>query len=900
MNRPILMTKLYIPVPQSRVVLRSRLIEQLDKGLDRKLTLITASAGYGKTRLISEWIAGCDLPVAWLSLDEGDNEVASFLTHVIAALSTIIEDIGGEVVGTLESQQPPSTKSILRILINKISALTYKFVLVLDDFHVLSNKRIDDALAFLLEYLPRQMHLVIATREHPQLPLSRLRALGDLTELRAADLRFTTSEAAEFFSQVMDMALSTDEITALERRTEGWVAGLQLAALSMQGLEDIPGFIRVFSGDNRFIVDYLVEEVLRRQPEHIRNFLLQTSILERLYGPLCDAVTGQEDGSLRLEALERGNFFVVRLDDKRLWYRYHHLFAQVLYTHLKADQSDRIAELHWRASVWYEQNGSVTDAIRHALAANDFARAANLIEVAWPAMRKLRQGLAILGWLKMLPDELIRCRPVLSVEYAWALMAGGEFVAVEERLRDAERWLESTKDIHTRMAEMIIMDHEEFHHLPATIAGYRAARSQVMGDIPAAIQYAQRVLDLVPEGDHLRRGAALALLGLAAWTSGDLEKAYRMFDEGMAGVLLAGNISDAIAGTITLADIRMAQGRMRQSMYAYERGLLLSAENGEPILRGTVEIHMGISVLYCEYNDLHAAEYHLLRSKELSETTGCSQNSYRWHTAMAQILEAKGDLNGALSLLLMAERLYRSDFFPNVRPVSAVKTRVWIKQGKVDDALDWAREHALSVEDDLSYLREFEHITLARVLLAQYKRDRMARSIIEILGLLERLFHAAEKGGRTKSATEILILQALAHHIQGAIPAALVSLDRALTLARSEGYVRIFVEEGEPIVTLLKAVLGQGVHINYIPQLLNAIVKAKSNETVKQVLNEPLSVRELEVLQLFRSELSGPEIARELHVSLNTLRSHTKNMYSKLEVNNRRAAVRRAEELELF
>ena len=388
MNMPILATKLYIPLPRTNVVLRPRLIERLNEGLHRKLTLISASAGFGKTTLVSEWVAGCERPVAWLSLDEGDNDPTRFLTYLVAALQTIAPNIGEGVVGALQSPQPPPTESILTALLNEIAALPDKFVLVLDDYHVIDAKPIDDALTFLLEHLPPQMHLVITTREDPQLPLARLRARGHLTELRAADLRFTPAEAAAFLNQVMGLDLSAEDIAALETRTEGWIAGLQLAALSMQGREDVPGFIRAFAGDNRYIVDYLVEEVLQRQPDHVRSFLLQTAILDRLNGPLCDAVTGQEEGNARLEALERGNFFVVPLDDKRHWYRYHHLFADVLSAHLMAEQPDQVATLHRRASEWYEQNGSAADAIRHALAAEDFARAADLVELAVPAMRQ--------------------------------------------------------------------------------------------------------------------------------------------------------------------------------------------------------------------------------------------------------------------------------------------------------------------------------------------------------------------------------------------------------------------------------------------------------------------------------------------------------------------------------
>ncbi len=904
MNMPILATKLYIPLPRTKVVLRPRLMGRLNEGLDRKLTLISASAGFGKTTLVSEWVAGCDRPVAWLSLDEGDDDSTRFLIHLVAALQTIAENIGEGVVSALQSPHPPSTESILTILLNEISALQYKFVLVLDDYHAIGAKQIDDALIFLLEHLPPQMHLVIATRENPQLPLGRLRAKGDLTELRAADLRFTPVEAVTFLNMVMGLSLSADEITALETRTEGWITGLQLAALSMQGREDIPAFIRAFAGDNRYIVDYLVEEVLQRQLGNVRSFLLQTSILDRLHGPLCDAVTGQEEGNSRLVALERGNFFVVPLDDRRHWYRYHHLFAEVLSAHLRADQPDQVATLHRRASMWYEQHGSAADAIRHALAAEDFARASDLIELALPAVRRSRQEAAALSWLKALPDELLHCRPVLSVGYAWVLLANGELQAAEGRLRDAERWLGTTADKREQpkapLDEMVIVDEEEFRRLPGSIAVYRAAHAQALGDVHAAMKYARRVLDLAPEDDHLRRGAAAALLGLATWTNGDLEEAHRMFADGMASMQLAGNISDAIGGSIALADIRITQGRLRQAMRIYERGLQLATEQGEPAMRGTADMYVGMSELCREHDNLLAATQHLLRSKEQGEHTGFPQNRYRWRVAMARVREAQGDLDGALDLLHEAEHLYVSDFFPNVRPVSALKTRVWVAQGRLDEALEWVRELGLSARDDLCYLREFEHITLAKTLLARYKSDHADRSMLEAMGLLECLLQAAEEGERTGSAIEILVVQALAHHMQGNILAALVPLERALTLAEPEGYFRIFVDEGRPMAALLEAAVKQGIALNYVRHLLTAYDKAEGRTPAKQVMIEPLSERERDVLRLLGTDLSGPEIARELMVSLNTLRTHTKNIYEKLEVNNRRAAVRRAEELDLF
>src|SRR5437868_701729 len=427
---PILATKLYLPRLRPNVVSRPRLLERLNEGLHRKLTLISAPAGFGKTTLVSEWVAFIERPTAWLSLDEGENDPARFLAY-----------------------------------------------------------------------------LVIAAREDPQLPLARLRSRSHLTELRAADLRFTASEAAAFLNQVMGLSLSAADIAALEDHTDGWIAGLQLAALSMQGHQDVPGFIRAFAGDHRYIVDYLVEEVLERQPAPVRSFLLQTAILDRLNGPLCDAVTGQEDGNARLEALERGNFFVVPLDDRRHWYRYHHLFAEVLSAHLMAEQPDQVSALHRRASEWYEQHGSAADAIRHALAAKDFERAADLVELAWPGMRRSRQEATLLGWLKALPDELLRCRPVLGVAYAHVLLASGEREGVEERLRDAERWLDTTAEMRGRpdapAAAMDVVDEEGFRRLPGTIAIARAGLALARGDVPGTVTYARCALDLAPEDDHL-------------------------------------------------------------------------------------------------------------------------------------------------------------------------------------------------------------------------------------------------------------------------------------------------------------------------------------------------------------------------------------------------------------
>jgi LuxR family transcriptional regulator, maltose regulon positive regulatory protein len=913
MSAPILATKLYVPPPQPKVVPRPRLIERLSEGLHRRLTLISAPAGFGKTTLVSEWLAGCEQPAAWLSLDEGDNDPKRFLAYLVAALQTIAPNIGEGVLGVLRSPQPPPAESILAALLNEITTIEEDFVLVLDDYHVIDAREVDDALAYLLEHLPPLMHLVIATREDPHLPLARLRARGQLSELRAADLRFTPSEAAEFLKGVMGLSLSAEDIAALETRTEGWIAGLQLAALSMRGREDVASFIRAFAGDNRYIVDYLVEEVLQRQPERIRSFLLQTSILDRLNGPLCDAVTGQEEGNARLEALERGNFFVVPLDNKRKWYRYHHLFADVLNAQLMAEQPDQVSTLHRRASEWYEQNGSAADAIRHALAAEEFERAADLVELAVPEMRRSRQEATLLGWLKALPDELFRCRPVLSVSYAGALLAGGEVEGVEDRLRDAELWLDTTADMSERAeapsAEMVVVHEEAFRRLPGSIAVHRAGQALAVGDVPDTVRYAQRALDLAAEDDHFRRGAAAALLGLASWASGDLEAAYRSYADGMAHLRMAGNISDAVGGAIALADIRIAQGRLREAMRTYEHALQLATEQGDPVMRGTADMYVRMSNLHREQNDLEAATQHLLRSKEQGGHTGFPQNRYRWRVAMARTLEAQGDVDGALDLLHEAEHLYVSDFFPNVRPIAALKARMRVAQGRLGEALGWAREQGLSAQDDLSYLHEFEHITLARVLLARYKSDREERSIHETMGLLERLLQAAEEGGRMGSVIEILVLQALAHEAQGESPSALVPLERALTLAEPEGYVRVFVDEGLPMARLLAEAAAHGIMPDYTAKLLAAL-EAEEHKSADeshlphalpaQSLTEPLSQRELEVLHLIAEGLSNREISERLFLALITVKGHNRNIFRKLQVRRRTEAVARARKLGLL
>jgi LuxR family maltose regulon positive regulatory protein len=877
--------------------------------------LVSAPAGFGKTTLLAEWLAaGTPAPTsqrsaAWLSLDKGDNDPASFWTYVIAALQTVAPGVGASAITLLQEPQPLPIPTVLTTLLNDLGAIASDLVLVLDDYHVIDARDVQDGMEFLLDHLPPQLHLVIASRADPALPLARLRGRGELVEVRAADLRFTPDEAAAYLNEVMGLVLTARDVAALEERTEGWIAALQLAALSMQGRDDIAGFIAGFAGDDRYIVDYLAEEVLARQPEQVRSFLLQTSILDRLSGSLCDAVTGQDGGRAMLEALDRGNLFLVPLDDRRQQYRYHHLFADVLRARVLDERPGRVKELHIRASGWYERNGDRSEAIRHALAGEDFERAADLVELTIPALRRGRQYATLRLWLEALPEELIRVRPVLSVGYAGALMVRGEAEGVEARLLDAERWLDASngQGIPDRPpAEMVVVDENEFRGLPSAIAMYRAGQALVLGDVAGTMTQARRALDLVGQDDHLGRGSPAALLGLACWTSGDLDAALRWYADAMASLEKAGHLSDVIGCSIAVADIRLVQGRLREAMSTYERGLQHASDQAAPPLRGAADMHVGMSQLLRERNDLDAAVQHLLTGKELGEHLGLPQNPYRWRVAMARIREAEGDLDGALELLNEAERVYDGDFSPNVRPVPALRARVWVALGRMGEALGWVSEQGRSVEDDLSYLHEFEHITLARVLLARHTTEPAQRSLHEATRLLEHLLQAAEDGGRTGSVIEILVLQALAHQTQGDMPAALASLQRALMLSEPEGYVRVFVDEGPPVAILLRAAARvargehRGIATNYIRRILAAVDNNGDITPVRHGLIEPLSERELDVLRLLGSDLDGPDIARELVVSLSTVRTHTRNIYAKLGVNNRRAAVRRAEELNLL
>ncbi len=910
MPAPLLETKFYLPRPRAGSVPRPRLSERLDDATATKLVLVSAPAGFGKTTLLAEWLAAGPAAeadgrsAAWLSLDRADNDPTSFWTYVIAALRTVAPGVGANELALLASPQPPPIHQVLTTVLNDLGATGGDIVLVLDDYHLVDAREIQDAMVFLLDHLPPRLHLVMASRADPAVPLARLRARGELVEIRAAELRFTPAEAAEYLTEVMGLELTTQDVAALDERTEGWIAALQLAALSMQGRDDVAGFIAGFAGDDRYIVDYLAEEVLQRQPADVRDFLLQTSLLDRLNGSLCDAVTGGGGGKSRLEALERGNLFVVPLDDRRQWYRYHHLFADVLRARLSDESTDLVSGLHQRASDWYADNGAWPEAIEHAIAGGLFERAAELVELTMPATRRDRQEAALRRWLELLPEEILAVRPVLSNGLAGALLSTGATHGVDKALRDAERWIdgpaEETRGTGTRTGPMVVVDEEEFRRLPAAVAVHRAGLALVTGDPEATLAHARRAMDLLQEDHDLGRASATVLIGLASWSSGDLETAGAAYASCLGIMERAGHLADVLGLSLALADIQITQGRLRDAQRTYEAALRLGPAHGTPVLRGTADMYVGMSVLHRERNDLDAARQLLTRAEELGEHTGLPQNRYRWRVAMARVREAEGDLSGAVDLLDEADRVYDGDFSPNVRPVPSTRARTWIRLGRAGDALTWAGDQGLSVQDDLSYLREHEHVTLARALLASHGTERRGRSLEQAIGLLERLLRAADAGRRTGTVIEILVLQACAHRTRGDLPVALASLERALALAEPEGYVRTFVDEGPPVAALLESAAKHGIAPAYVGRLLTAFGRTESRAPARQGLVDPLSQRELDVLRLLRSDLGGPEIARELVVSLNTVRTHTKNIYAKLGVNTRRAAVRRAEELDLM
>ena len=897
---PILATKLYKPMLRSGSVPRLRLIEQLNAGLYGKLTLISAPAGFGKTTLVTEWIANDERKAAWLSLDNGDSDPVRFMTHLVAALQTIELQIGTELLKLLNSPQPPPIDSLLTPLLNGIATISHEFVLVLDDYHVLDSTEIDTALMFLIDNQPPQMHLVITTREDPRLPLARLRVRGQLSEFRAAELRFTADEAAEFLHRALGLSLSTEDIAALERRTEGWIAGLQLAAISMRGQADVGQFIQSFTGSHRFIVDYLVEEVLNHQPKPVRDFLFQTSVLDRMCAPLCDAVTGQNNGQTMLEQLERINMLIVPLDDQRQWYRYHHLFAEVLQTYARKVDPNKVLVWQKRASLWYEQNGFRSDAIRYAFATNDFEQAANLIELSWPFVAQNIQPTEFLRWVQKLPDEILEVRPVLIVAYAWALLDTRNLDNVDYYLKKAENWLEIIDERVDH--EATIVNQAQFELLAGTTATARAYLSQARQNIEETIYHAQRALTLLAHDQHYWKGLTSLFLGLAQWVNSDLDDAYDAITDSLKSFVAADNLYFQVYGTVVFAEIRVLQGRLRQAYDHYHEALKLAQSADSRAIPMSISFYVGLGALYLEWNDLETAGQQInTGAKQLSRAL-IGFDAYRSKVVLAQIRVAAGHYEDAMALLEDAKNDFKPGTPPNIFPPESLRARFLLKHGRLDDALDWIQRRDLSPEDVLHFSDEFDHITLVRVKLAQYQQQQPNKEGLEVLlDFLDRLRHSASDGDRIGRVLEIIVLQALTYQVQGDTQNALSCIHQALRLAEPEGYIRIFADEGQSMRQLLSASLSDGANPEYITRIMNATdpaqVDTQPDNNLNQLLIEPLSERELDVLDLMANGHTNQAIADELFIALSTVKKHINNIYGKLNVPNRTQAINRARAL---
>jgi LuxR family maltose regulon positive regulatory protein len=877
MFTPILATKLYIPPSRPKVVLRPRLIERLNEGLGqthgfgRKLTLISAPAGFGKTTLLSEWVATCGRPVAWLSLDEGDKDTSRFLSYLVAALRTIAANIGEGLLALLQSPQQPQVESILTALLNEIAAVPDSFVLVLDDYHLIDAEPVDDALTFLLKHLPPQMHLVLATREDPHIPLARLRAHGQLTELRVADLRFSPSEAAGFLNQVMGLKLSAEDIAQLATRTEGWIAGLQLAAISMQGQQDAADFIKSFTGSHHFVLDYLLKEVLQRQSEGVQSFLLRTSILDRMCGPLCGAVLLESaaSGQETLEYLEHANLFIVPLDNERRWYRYHHLFADLLRQRLPQG----VAELHLRASRWFEDNGLEIEAFHHAAAANDIDRSSRLIQGGGMPLHVRGALVPVLDWLKSLPTTALDERPVLWVMYAGALTTAGQTTDVEQKLQAAEDALQGAElDLETR-------------DLIGRIANNRATLAVTQYQADTAIVQAHRALEYLRPDNLPVRAINTWALGVAHQMKGNRTAAGRAFSEAISISRAIGHTFVSKLATIGLGSVQESENRLYLAAETYRHALEMFGDQPLPI---ACEAHLGLARIFYEWNDLDAAQSHGQQSILLArQFADIIDRFVICEVFLARLMLTKGDVAGAAAILAQADQSARLHNFVNRLPeLAAAQVLVLLHQGNLAEASRLAEAQELP-------------LSLARVRLAQ--GDPSAA-----LAALEPARRQAEAKAWEDDRLKVMILQSLALHAQGEKDRALHLLGEALTLAEPGGFVRIFVDESMPMARLLSEAAACGISPDYVGKLLAAFdaedrkSKEGSSPPPARPLIEPLSRRELEVLRLIAQGLSNLEISEKLFLALSTVKGHNQKIFDKLQVQRRTEAIARARDLGLL
>ncbi len=903
MSAPILTTKLYIPQSRQKVVVRPRLSEQLNETLRRKLTLLSAPAGFGKTTLLAEWCNQQSAPVAWLSLEESDSTPARFLAYLVAALQTILPSIGAGVSAVLQAPQPPPTEAILTVLLNEIAAIPEQFILVLDDYHLIDSVEIDRALPFLIEHLPPQMHLVIATRQDPQLSLAQLRARDELIELRAADLRFTFSEAAEFLNRVMGLNLSAHDIQTLETRTEGWIAGLQLAALSMRGQTDTENFIQSFTGSHRFVLDYLLEQVLLQQTHEIQTFLLHTSILERLCGPLCDAVLGKDEtdvhsdsssfilhpSSLILSHLERANLFLFPLDDERHWYRYHRLFADLLRQRLQqkfagaSADTNGIAELHQRASTWYENNDMFVEAFQHAAAANDVERAARLIESGKIPFHFPGVVHTILDWLNALPKHVLDARPALRWRSAALSLIVGITSGVQEKLQAAEEGMQGTPLTN------------ETRNLIGRIATARATLALTRYDVENILLQSRRALEHLDEHNLADRTSAYWTQSIAYFFRGERAAARKAVNNAMALAQISGSNFSLLLATSTSGTLHEIDNELAAALETYQRALQLA---GEPALAFASDAHLGLARIFYQWNNLDGAQVHGDKSLELSRQYDRVIDRYIVSQVfLARLKLAQGDVAGASAILVRAEQdAHAKNFVMQMPGIAAAQVLVLLAQGNLAAAAQLAQT--------------YNHPTSrARVFLAQ--GDASAA-----FAALEPLRELAESKHWVDEQLKVMALQAVALYTNKEREKSVELLGDALALAESGGIIRLFVDEGEPMRALLEDFCSRTHDAklkNYTEKILAAFPKSADTPPSKienlsrtdardrnSEMIEPLSERELEILQLIAQGYSNREICERLFLALSTVKGHNRILFDKLQVKNRTEAVTRARALGLI
>ena len=905
MTLKLLRTKLYIPPMRLDCVRRSRLVNMLESGKGHKLTLISAPAGFGKTTLLSEWIHQYQQTrrVCWVSLDERDNQQPVFWAYVVAAIQTIHEAFGEDILSALRSPQPPPVTPLVYDLINEINESCDPFSLVLDDYQVIESPEVNATVAEFVEYLPSQVNLVIASRTDPSWSVSHLRASGELVELRASDLRFTPEEVTDFLNEVMKLALTEEDIEILDSRTEGWIAGLQLAAISLKG-RDTRSFIQAFSGSHRYILDYLVEEVLDHQPAEVRSFLLGTSILERLCAGLCDVVLDRDNSQDLLVELDTENLFIIPLDDIRHWYRYHHLFGELLRSQLSFQQPELARLYHQRASDWYDEQGYIEDSINHAFAAEDFERAARLVEKYARDMLHQSKYSLLSSWIEALPDELVTTRAWLCVYQSWTrhwagLREEGErYLEVAERLAD-EHQTAGPEDNSSGEAETLSMQDAEL--LPGYIATVRAHYAVINEEVKRAVEQSQYALKILPKDDFFTRGTAGVALGAAYWAMGDVRGAEDAFAECASNALAGGFNYRASSALVYLGIQQVKQARLRAAEQTYKRALSLSEGAGGKRYPNAGYPLSKLAELSCEWNQLDEAHSYAVSGVELCQQLGHVDLIAEAYAALARVQLARREFIELENTLISADKIRNET---KLDPWIGVWLdecwlQSWFLRGKFAEVQRWVRSSDLLVDGEFSFHHDLEHLNLARVLVAQVVQNQPGSDADIAFKLLERLYEAAEKAGWTNHVIQVLILKGQLRYLLGERADGLADLSTALRLAEPGGYIRIFVDHGSLMEDMLRSVPAAGETANYRQNLLSAFKKTGQIKPGSQLI-EPLTRRELEVLRLLNTHLSTPEIAQELYISVNTVRSHIKNIYGKLNVNRRIAAVQRAEELGLL